>query len=92
LDISQGNPTYTATALSKEEIINNHMSVLSSFGLSMKVEDCDLTVLDTKITQVFIQTTLYHRSCQVFYQAFFNNFNFYSCQNGSPEISYYLLF
>ena len=70
MDISQGNPTYTATALSKEEIINNHMSVLSSFGLSMKVEDCDLTVLDTKITQVSIQTTLYHRSCQVFCQAF----------------------
>jgi hypothetical protein len=30
-DILQGNPTYTATTLSKEEIIDNHMSVLSSF-------------------------------------------------------------
>jgi len=31
LDSSQGNPTYTATTLSKEEIIDNHKSVLSSF-------------------------------------------------------------
>ena len=29
----------------KDEIIDNHMSVLSSFGLSMKVEDCDLPLL-----------------------------------------------
>ena len=42
LDISQRNPTYTATTQSKEEIIDNHMSVLCSFGLS-------LTVWDTKI-------------------------------------------
>ena len=31
LDISQRNPTYTATTQSKEEIIDNHKSVLSSF-------------------------------------------------------------
>jgi hypothetical protein len=30
LDSLQGNPTYTANTLSKEEIIDNHMSVLSS--------------------------------------------------------------
>jgi hypothetical protein len=29
----------------KDDIIDNHMSVLSSFGLSMKVEDCDLPLL-----------------------------------------------
>ena len=48
LDSSQGNPTYTTytdTMLSKEEIIDNHMSVLSSFGLSMRDEDCDLPFL-----------------------------------------------
>ena len=45
LDISQGDPTYTATTLSKEEIIDNHMSVLSSFSLSIKDEDCDLLLL-----------------------------------------------
>jgi len=31
LDSSQGNPTYTATSLSKEEIIDNHMSVFFFF-------------------------------------------------------------
>jgi hypothetical protein len=31
--------------LSKEEIIDNHNSVLSSSGLSMKDEDCDLPLL-----------------------------------------------
>jgi len=35
---------YTATTLS-EEIFDNHMSVLSSFGLSMKDMDCDLLLL-----------------------------------------------
>jgi len=45
LDNSQGNPTYTTTTLSKAEIIDNHMSVLSSFGFSMKDEDCDLPLL-----------------------------------------------
>lgn len=34
---SQCNLTYTATTLSKEEIIDKHMSVLSPFGLSWKM-------------------------------------------------------
>jgi hypothetical protein len=38
LDNPQGKPT----TLSKEEIINNHKSALSSFGLSMKDEDYDV--------------------------------------------------
>jgi hypothetical protein len=65
LDISQGDPTYTATMLSKEEIIDNHMSVLSSFGLAVLNEDYDpplLYVLHTKITQVFTHTNLEHQS------------------------------
>jgi len=41
----QGNPTYTDTTLSEEEIIDNHMSVVSSFGLSVINEDCDLPLL-----------------------------------------------
>lgn len=45
LDSLQGNPTYTATTLSKEEIIDNHLSVLYSFVLSVKVENCDLHLL-----------------------------------------------
>ena len=67
LDSSQGDPTYTVTTLSKEEMIDNHMPILSSFGLSMKDEDYNLS----KITQVSIQITLYRRGCQVFYQASF---------------------
>jgi hypothetical protein len=45
VDSSQGNPTYTATTLSKEEVIDNHMSVLSRFGLSMKDGDYDIHLL-----------------------------------------------
>ena len=41
----QGNPTYTATCLSKEEILQNHKSVLLSFGISTKDEDTDLPSL-----------------------------------------------
>ena len=39
---SLGNPTYTPTALTKEEIIRNHRSVLSSFGIFTKDEELDL--------------------------------------------------
>ena len=39
---SSSNKTYTATTLSYEEIVENHKSVLSSFGLSTKDDDCDL--------------------------------------------------
>ena len=39
------NPTYTATMLSKREIVDHHMSVLSSFGLSMTDEEYDLPSL-----------------------------------------------
>ena len=33
IDNSLGNPTYTTTALTKEEILDNHRSILCSFGL-----------------------------------------------------------
>ena len=39
---NSSSKTYTATILSKEEILENHKSVLSSFGLSTKDDDCDL--------------------------------------------------
>ena len=39
---NSSDETYTATTLSKEEIVENHKSVLSSFGLSTKDDDCDL--------------------------------------------------
>jgi len=38
LDINnnKGNPTYKPTSLSKEEILSNYKSVISSFGLSIR--------------------------------------------------------
>ena len=40
-----GNPTYTPTTLTKEEILNKHISVLYSFGISTKDEELDLPPL-----------------------------------------------
>ena len=37
-----GNPTYTLTAMSKEEILQNHHSVMLTFGISLPEEDIDL--------------------------------------------------
>jgi hypothetical protein len=42
IDNSLGNPTYTPTTLTKEEILDNHRSVLCSFGISIKDEELDL--------------------------------------------------
>jgi len=40
-----GNHTYTPTSLSKDEILSNHKSVISSFGLSIKDDFVDLPSL-----------------------------------------------
>jgi hypothetical protein len=45
IDNSLGNPTYTPTTLTKEEILDNHRSVLCSFGISIKDEELDLLSL-----------------------------------------------
>ena len=45
IDNSPGNPGYTPTIRTKEEILNNHMSVLCSFGISTKEEELDLPSL-----------------------------------------------
>jgi len=45
IDTSVGNPTYTPTTLTKEEVLNNHRSVLYSFGISTKDEELDLPSL-----------------------------------------------
>ena len=42
---SLGNPTYTLTILTKEEILDNHRSVLCSFGISSKDDELDLPSL-----------------------------------------------
>ena len=44
-DNSLGNPIYTPTNLMKEEILDNHRSVLCSFGISTKDEELDLPSL-----------------------------------------------
>jgi hypothetical protein len=45
IDNSLGNPTYTPTTLTKEKILDNHRSVLCSFGISTKDEELDLPSL-----------------------------------------------
>jgi len=40
-----GNPTYTPTSLSKDEIISRHKSVMSFFGFSIKDDYVDLPYL-----------------------------------------------
>jgi hypothetical protein len=45
IDSSLGNPTYTPTTLTKEEILDNRRSVLCSFGISTKDEELDLPSL-----------------------------------------------
>jgi hypothetical protein len=42
IDNSLGNPAYTPTTLTKEEILDNHRSVLCSFGISTKDGELDL--------------------------------------------------
>ena len=44
-DNSLVNPTYTPTTLTNEEILDNHKSVLFSFGISTKDEGLDLPSL-----------------------------------------------
>ena len=45
IDSSLANPTYTPTTLTKVEILENHRSVLCSFGISTKDEELDLPSL-----------------------------------------------
>ena len=86
LHSSLGNPTYTATTLSKEEIIDNHKSVLWSFHERWEIWSF-LIVLNTITIYISIQTTFGRKSCQMLYQTSFktSNFNSYSCHNGSPH-------
>jgi hypothetical protein len=45
IDTLVGNPTYTPTTLTKEEILDNHRSVLYYFGISTIDEELDLPAL-----------------------------------------------
>ena len=52
IDNSLGNPTYTLSTLTKEEILDNDRSVLRSFGFTTKDEELVLSSFMT-----------YHRVC-----------------------------
>ena len=45
IDTLVGNPTYTPTTLTKEEILDNHRSVLYYSGISTVDEELDLPAL-----------------------------------------------
>ena len=40
-----GNPTYNLTAMSKDKLLQNHHSVMLTFGISLPEEDIDLPKL-----------------------------------------------
>ena len=40
-----GNPTYNLTAISKDEILQNHRSVMLTFGISLQDDDIDIPKL-----------------------------------------------
>ena len=42
VDKASGNPTNTPTTLSKEEILINHRSILSSLSIDTKEDESDL--------------------------------------------------
>ena len=75
---------------SKVEIIDNHKSVLSSFGLFMKYEEYDLPLLywipklqKCPYKQCHMVGAVNSCTRKLFKLLLFS----YSCQNGSPKIS-----
>jgi hypothetical protein len=88
IDNSLGNPTYTPTTLTKDEILDNHRSVLCSFGISTKDEELDLPSLYWIPTQVPFQTALYCWVCQMLHETSFQIINIYSIggQNRVSEL------
>ena len=60
-----GNPTYNLTAMSKEEILQNHHSVMLTFSISLPEEDIDPPILILKRQKVcytffFYENSLYY--------------------------------
>ena len=54
-----GNPTYNLTDFSASEVLDNHKSVLTSFGIETSDDALDLPyiyILDSKDAQESIQT------------------------------------
>ena len=88
IDNLLGQPTYSPTTLTKEDIMDNHRSVLCSFGISTKDEELDLPSLYWIPTQVPFQTALYCWVCQMLHETSFQIINMYSIssQNRASEL------
>ena len=80
IDNSFGNTTFTPTTLTKEDIMDNHRSVLCSFwNFNQRWRTgCTITLLDSKIAQVSFQTALYWWICQMLHETSFQMINLYS--------------
>ena len=82
IDNSLGNPTYTPTTHTKEQILDNHRSVVCSFGISTKDEELDLPSLYwiPKLHNCWV--------CQMLNETSFQIINMYSIggQNRASEL------
>ena len=57
-----GNPTYNLAAMSKDEILHNHHSVMVTFGISLPEEDTELPNWDwIPKPQESVQAEIYFR-------------------------------
>jgi hypothetical protein len=90
IDNLPGNPTYTPTKHTKEEILDNHRSVLYFFGISTKNKELDLPSLYwiPKLHKIFFQTALYCWICQMLTKTSVRIINIYfiSGQNRASEL------
>ena len=80
IDISFDNPTYTPTTHTKEEILDNHRSVIYSFGIPTKDEELDLQSLYwiPKLHTCPFKQTYIDGSAQLFQETSFKIINMYS--------------
>jgi hypothetical protein len=90
IDNSLGNPTYTPTTLTKEEIMERHRSVLCSFGISTNDEELDLPSLYwiPKLHKCPFKQRYFARVCQMLHENSFQIVNMYSIggQNRASEL------
>ena len=90
IDNSLGNPTYTPTTLTKEEIMEKHRSVLCSFGISTNDEELDLPSLYwiPKLHKCPFKQRYFARVCQMLHENSFQIVNMYSIggQNWASEL------
>ena len=87
IDNSLGNPTYTPTTRTKEEILDNHRSFLWNFNQRWRTGST-ITLLVSYITQVSFQTALYCLVWQMLHKTSFQIIYMYSIggQNRAAEL------